>query len=370
MNARAIGVVVLVVALAGGLVARTIVPDQFNTVAIVLAAVVAGVARFVLFAGNKTPPDAGGIPTARSGLSGAGPSGEPPSGGDPDPIGRLREMLKGAGLSKYAGDIERHVLPSIRMQAHPADEGSSDIGRSRIGGLPDLPPGTPWPEWKGSPLSFICQINLSDVAPCDAEKSLPESGILYLFYDAEQGVWGFDPKDLGGSKVMYFDGDPSDLAPVAKPPQLPDEAVFKPLDVDFSCELTYPGWESIYIQRMGMTRDEQFAYGDVVESLQGSDEDHPISRMLGHPDPVQGEMQLECQLVTHGLYCGDETGYKDPRRTELEKGATDWLLLLQIDSHEDAGMMWGDMGRLYVWIPETALRMRDFEKAWLILQCG
>ncbi len=30
-------------------------------------------------------------------------------------------------------------------------------------------------------------------------------------------------------------------------------------------------------------------------------------------------MELECQLVANGLYCGDSSGYEDPGRMSLEK---------------------------------------------------
>jgi hypothetical protein len=32
-------------------------------------------------------------------------------------------------------------------------------------------------------------------------------------------------------------------------------------------------------------------------------------RILGHSTNIQGDMQLEAQLVTNGLYCGDPSGY-------------------------------------------------------------
>ncbi|MBK8507084.1 MAG: DUF1963 domain-containing protein [Saprospiraceae bacterium] len=63
---------------------------------------------------------------------------------------------------------------------------------------------------------------------------------------------------------------------------------------------------------------------------------------------IQGPMELECELVTNGLYCGDATGYNDPKAKELAKNAETWTLLFQVDSnYEEAGMIWGDMGRLY-----------------------
>lgn len=50
-------------------------------------------------------------------------------------------------------------------------------------------------------------------------------------------------------------------------------------------------------------------------------------------------------------------------------GAGDWHLLLQIDSDDDTGMMWGHAGRIYYWIREQDLMVRVFDEAWLILQC-
>jgi uncharacterized protein YwqG len=80
-------------------------------------------------------------------------------------------------------------------------------------------------------------------------------------------------------------------------------------------------------------------------------------------------MQTEVQLVSHGLYCGNATGYNDPRAEELRAGASQWRLLLQIDSDDDTGMMWGDVGRIYYWIHERDLAAGVFENTWLILQC-
>jgi hypothetical protein len=46
-------------------------------------------------------------------------------------------------------------------------------------------------------------------------------------------------------------------------------------------------------------------------------------RLLGHPDPIQGGMRLECQLVSHGLYCGDSTGTTILQAADLE--AARWI---------------------------------------------
>jgi uncharacterized protein YwqG len=95
-----------------------------------------------------------------------------------------------------------------------------------------------------------------------------------------------------------------------------------------------------------------------------------IHRMGGYPDEIQGSLQLEAELVSHGLYCGDSTGYVEAERRGLGAGATDWRVLFQVDSEEDAGMMWYDAGRIYFLIRQQDLVQRQFEKSHVALQCG
>jgi uncharacterized protein YwqG len=99
-------------------------------------------------------------------------------------------------------------------------------------------------------------------------------------------------------------------------------------------------------------------------------EGQPAHHLGGYPDPIQSEdMDLDCQLVSNGLYCGDESGYKDKRAAMLEAGRSDWTLLLQIDSDDGTEMMWGDGGTLYFWIRKDDLAARNFDDVWMILQC-
>lgn len=130
-------------------------------------------------------------------------------------------------------------------------------------------------------------------------------------------------------------------------------------------ELTFVPWESFTAKSLAMTCEEIRVYARVLPS-----DDPVIHRLLGHADPVQGDMQLECQLVANGVYCGDASGYRDPRAPQFRSGAADWRLLLQVDSQDDAGMMWGDVGRLYYWIRQEDLTAGRWDRTWLILQCG
>ena len=119
-----------------------------------------------------------------------------------------------------------------------------------------------------------------------------------------------------------------------------------------------------------MTEEEEDRYADLLDDLLENGDDPPCHQLLGYPSEIQAAMELECQLASNGLDCGDESGYQDPRRDVLEAGAKDWRLLLQIDTDEEGpGWMWGDLGRLYFFGRREELERGDFEPAWLVLQC-
>jgi len=262
--------------------------------------------------------------------------------------------------------VEALILDSIRIEATAAEEPGLPLGASKIGGLPDLPTGVPWPEWRNGPLSFIAQLRLEDLAPFDSAKVLPQRGILYFFYDREQGVWGFDPDDHGGWRILFHEGAASGLKRTPTPSNLPEESRYSSCALRSSQDATVPPVDAWEIRPYGLMEND--AYWDFLDRL--APEGEPIHRVFGYPDQIQNEMRTECQLVSHGIYHGDLSWKRDPRAADLAKGAPEWRLLLQIDSDERPGFMWGDSGRLYYWIREADLHGRNFDNAWLVLQCG
>jgi uncharacterized protein YwqG len=196
-----------------------------------------------------------------------------------------------------------------------------------------------------------------------SDSGLPGHGLLSFFYESEQEVWGFDPAQRGAWRVLWSRPEEA-LVPRPTPEAVPMEARFRPVRLVPALEVTHVGFESDDLEALGMSPDEQLAFVEATEGV-----DSLAHRMFGHPDTIQGDMRLECQLVSHGLYAGDTTAYEDPRAAELRPGAAEWQLLLQVDSDPDAQMMWGDGGRLYFWMTEDAIRRRDWESAWMVLQC-
>lgn len=297
-------------------------------------------------------------------------------------IEELKNRLDKNGLGKYFDKLQPLLRNTIRLYPKASDENNISIGHTKIGGKPDLPKEITWAietnivetiekkflifkskkeETITKPLSFIGQINLSETSPFDKDNLLPKTGLLYFFYSAEQEVWGFDYKDKNKFKVIYWNGDFSELKRTDFPEDLAEYSCFKPCSVDIKSEISLPSYEhEVY---------EDFVEGEDNKFWEEVYNEGNLNKLLGYSDNIQNEMELECELVTNGLYCGDLSGYNDPRAKALELNAKNWRLLLQIDSNEENEMMWGDCGRLYFWIKKDDLLTKQFDKSWFSLQC-
>jgi uncharacterized protein YwqG len=295
------------------------------------------------------------------------------------------DIIKSSDLAADSDELIAQLGRSVRIFARREDPEDLKVGSSRMGGCPDLPSGFEWPRYGGSkvgwdatarkpvkspprdkPLDFIAQIRLEEVAPLlVSDNSLPATGMLYFFYDIEHQPWGFDPTDRGAWRVLLLERSGVTLVR-ARNPEPESSFSSNACSLSFNLEWSLP-------EESCNEHDEDWcdAWEELAARLSAEEPQLSVMhRLLGHPQQIQGDMALECQLVSNGLYWGDSTGYQDPRGGALEPGKGDWRLLLQVDSDEDnPGWMWGDSGRIYFWIRDDDLRQRRFENCWLVLQC-
>ncbi|MCA9093465.1 MAG: DUF1963 domain-containing protein [Planctomycetaceae bacterium] len=275
----------------------------------------------------------------------------------------LLEQMSQQGLGRLADSLIQQARPSIRILTEPGEDAEIPVGASKFGGDPDLPEGFEWPEWNGEPLAFLAQISLADLLEFPEHELLPPNGLLSFFYDREQSTWGFDPEHRGSWRVVYHATEM--LRRTSPPTPVPDEAMFDTCGISFEGGLAIPGWELLDHERLQFTDEEQSAFFEVMQGTEGMEH-----HLFGYAHEIQGEMSTECQLVSNGVYCGSGDPLSTPEGKRLAPGAKDWRLLLQLDSDDSVGWMWGDCGRLYFWIREEDLKARRFENCWMILQCA
>jgi len=280
----------------------------------------------------------------------------------------IKTRLADPRLARFASELSALLQPALCLTTTRCAQEELPLGSTRIGGRPDLPQHVAWPVWNGKPQSFLAQINLADLAGYPTASSLPEQGWLIFFYDAEQSTWGFDPKDRGSWTVLHLREDQSGLLRRDLPTELPEHAVFLPCRVELSEIVTAAPVELLALDSRGINADERDAYCDILDAEQT--ENDVRHQLLGHPWPIQGDMQLECQLASHGFYLGSIwPNLGDSKVRDLASDAGNWQLLLQIDSDQNAEMCWGDAGRLYFWIYQEDMRVQNFQNVWMVLQC-
>jgi uncharacterized protein YwqG len=265
-------------------------------------------------------------------------------------------------FDRAKSESDRLSLPALHFVRGEGDP------FSRIGGTPLVPPGFSWPVWKNEPLAFLVQLDLAEIAVEFVQPWMPTTGQLYFFYNKKQSTWGFDPADRGSWKVVYSNVPAPDLRAAEIPVGIGGKHLYNTVPLAGRKILSRPDWQRLQIDPRELTDEE---LEELTEIGLASFGNLPRHQLFGFPIPVQGDgMELECQLASNGIYCGKPEGYESPRATQLAHGAGDWRLLLQLDSDKEAGMMWGDAGTLYFWVPEADARKADFTNVWMILQCG
>lgn len=273
----------------------------------------------------------------------------------------IQTVFESSGLTDLFQEMQHYAKNSITIRVDNESD-TKQLGTSRFGGDPDLPPEIAWfsnPE-SGAPLIFVAQLNFAELTALDTDKKLPSTGILYFFYDLEAFLWGFDEKDSIGSRVYFYDGPLENLKTRPSPFGIKH---FLPCGLVFTNRLELPDYSSQLIQT-SLSDEEYERYLDLVEELELVVD----NKLLGHSNNIQNGMEFQCELVHQGLYCGSSAAYQDSRVPELAPGRFEWQLLFQIASNEETEMQWGDEGTLYFWIRTEDLEAGRFEKAWQILQ--
>lgn len=277
--------------------------------------------------------------------------------GTSKPIEQTKEDEE--AIKALRGKVAPFRVPTVHLRPNP------NSAFSCLGGLPQMPANIPWPDWKGKPQAFLAQIDLAEVSRA-VDSFLPSSGFLYFFYDQDQGVWGFDPKDLGGWKVLYTKESRSCLEERKAPSGLDQHCLYKSKSVSFHRVEALPDFERLP-KAVVLDDDDSDTYSSLRDEVFEGMTRH---QMLGFPIAVQNDdMEDECQLVANGIYVGNAEGYKDPRAVQLRELPNDWKLLLQLDTDDDTGWMWGDVGTLYFWVRESDAKRGDFDKVWMVFQC-
>lgn len=296
-----------------------------------------------------------------------------------------RDILQPCGLDKHVDEVRnlrRRALRMVLEKMEIDDESETRaVGESHVGGDPDLPKSFEWPEANGVLLTFVAQINLTELSHFDAADELPKQGLLSFFYTPL-------PNDSARGypvRVMHF----PDVSNLEKRPSPQGAEPISDYAVEFVEEQLFPAIESHYFYesllpeaqvmafyeslRDGKAGPEPVSFNGLSNFLASRNELHdyerPTHRLLGHPDSIQGDPYLDVEVSTR------ENGWDDwkegtPEAFRIRKNALRRRLLLQIDAQEaDELLLNQDGGFFYFFIPAESLAKHDWTQVCGVLQC-
>ncbi|KAF0095330.1 MAG: hypothetical protein E1N59_825 [Puniceicoccaceae bacterium 5H] len=272
-----------------------------------------------------------------------------------------------AGGEATLGDPTVEALIALSKQPTAFLRPSNGTTRTYLGGMPLGASQDEWPRNASGPLPFLLQVDLQEVGEAAGSfTDLPREGLLQFFYDPGSSVWGLYPGDhsVGAWRVQLVPADA--LAPLEEPDDLNPEYIFRRRYLRAHRGDTVPPLESV-------------AGGEVLDDMQvdryrqsrdNAYKGHPHHQLLGAPNEIQDPQQaLHCVKMAWGLSDEDYMRRKQDLDPLLQEEVGKWRLLAQIDTDDEAQMMWGDSGQLFFWIRSDDLVRGRFERCWMIMEC-
>jgi hypothetical protein len=235
------------------------------------------------------------------------------------------------------------------------------------------------------PLSFVAQVDFAEVHAVHALDGFPAAGRLSLFCDPFDWPWGAR-EDQARVRAIFSEAPalrlqrrraPEEFDEPAAREVMPRGYVFSPRILRPTAWLLPPPLGSAGQPRAWSSPDwpgwpayEQFwrdLYARHPETFGPNGE--MIHQVGGTAFSIQRPVEAECVRFA-------ETGPGPDRRrqmhaptTEPLARASEWQLVLQIDSDIAVGMEWGDVGRLYLCARKEDLAARRFDRCWMVMQC-
>lgn len=259
-------------------------------------------------------------------------------------------------LEVYREQIERTVKPYVKISASKI---RTAIFQSKFGGNPYLPKTITHPkDANNKPMKLLAQINFEEVPRL---MEMPTHGILQFFISAEDDVMGLNFDNMTSQrnfKILFHPHIESDESLLISDFSYMDDLDTKYFPIQHELALTF-----------------RIDYEPV------SIDDYKNNELLGETVDLNlevrdGEDVKELWEIYSETFLGDGhkiSGYPfftqgDPRDSE-KRYVDHEILLLQIDSDDKHGIMWGDSGIANFFIRKEDLLTLNFSNVLYNWDC-
>ncbi|KKK50969.1 hypothetical protein LCGC14_3119700, partial [marine sediment metagenome] len=258
---------------------------------------------------------------------------------------KLEHLLSKYNLLKFSEKILKLIKWKIRLKPVIAEDKVIPIGKSKIGGNPDLPKDFEWPYWNDRPLSFLLQINIEEIYEFDFQgiefEIFPQkNGFLYFFFDYYQEGWGDD----GGLSVIYSNEKKNGLF------RTPNPSIY--------VKHTYRACILYLLQDVSLPCAGLYSQGKKIKELGFKDSEWDLYHNGFFKDIFQWDTRWDAHyLFGHpkGIQVVDEhTNRKDN-------------LLLILGDDKKPGWTWGHGGYIKFWMKD--ITKGNFDNVWAEIDC-
>lgn len=288
----------------------------------------------------------------------------------------IQSLLADKQMSALEPYLQAYYHPVIHLER--GQQGSQQVGVSRIGGYPDLPEHIKWPlTQNGEYMTSIAQLNLTQIANEVGTDRLPDffprQGLLCFFVGLDEPAYQIE------HQILYIPEQEMTSIAYREPEEttiLEEDAEqpFVPYEVHAQGNIEFPTYSYVdYDQLVNHDiSDEQ--YLEWKEQF-NADPDEMIGKMFGYPVSQHGDDYIEAATA---ILTGKHTYDTDKRRNWLieqcagneqqaDQEIEDMLMLLEIESDDDIGYMWWDAGVIHFFIRKADLIQLNFDRTYCSL---
>lgn len=289
------------------------------------------------------------------------------------------DKIKSFIMNLKDGEIEKSdkeklvkmIRPTVGVQTIASDDKNLKVGKSKIGGRPDLPKDFLWPKVDDQSMLFCAQYNLSELTKFDKENILPNKGFFYIFIALIDESHGFSESEKG-FKFIYSESE--SLVRTDFPKDIPENQIFKTASINYLEYYTIPDNENYKLDdlvskypNLGCDFHEpitEFIALELYPNFEMFDNFHQI---LGHDKSIQSSVVYDFAAKDLGII--DSPEYEKRWNEILELSKT-YELLLQLDcfdSNTDLSK-YGGSAVFYIGLSKTDLEKKNFNNIKLAIQ--
>ncbi|MBO9882880.1 YwqG family protein [Xanthomonas sp. D-109] len=270
---------------------------------------------------------------------------------DPMLAAQLEQALDSdAQWAPYRASMQALAWHAVALATDAPDD-YQQRGNTRFGGLPDLPPGIPYPQHPQvdggtRPMQFIAQLDCAQLAPL--QRYLPRTGVLYFFISDQESLV---------PRVLHYDG-PRDALQTAA------ELVHDGAQIDGMEDDTRPyrSNAAACISVPHFYADQDY-YQD-LERMEALEDADALVDALRDRLAAQAGVQPVHGVNSHVFKQHDTPLSEAAHR--LRGRPEDFMVLLRVASDPHPGFCFWDAGEVYFVIHKSDLAKQDFSNVY----CG